>query len=59
MGLPEEVAEGMEGQLAEMVPIKRTAQPREIADAAVFLASNESAYMLGAELSVDGGYAQL
>lgn len=59
MGLPQEVAEGMEDQLAELVPLKRAAQPGEIANAVVFLASNDSSYMLGAELSVDGGVTQL
>lgn len=59
MGLPVEVAEGMEGRMAAQVPLKRVAQPREIADAVVFLASPESSYVIGAELVVDGGMTQL
>jgi len=59
MGLPEEVAQGIESQLAELVPLKRAAQPSEIANAVVFLASDESSYMLGSELSVEGGANQL
>jgi NAD(P)-dependent dehydrogenase (short-subunit alcohol dehydrogenase family) len=59
MGLPQEVADNMEGQMAAQVPLKRVAQASEIADAVVFLASAESRYVVGAELVVDGGLTQL
>jgi len=59
MGLPDEVAEAIEGELASMVPLNRSGDPREIADAVVFLASKESSYIVGAELVVDGGLTQL
>ena len=38
-------------------PLGRLADPREIADAVVFLAGPQSSYMTGSELVVDGGYS--
>lgn len=40
-----------------MHPIPRSGKPEEIGAAAVFLASDESAFMTGQTLTVDGGYA--
>jgi NAD(P)-dependent dehydrogenase (short-subunit alcohol dehydrogenase family) len=41
------------------VPMRRIGTPDEIANAAVFLASDESSYVTGIELFVDGGLAQI
>lgn len=41
---------------AQRVAIGRRAQPEEIADALLFLASPMSSYMVGSALVVDGGY---
>jgi NAD(P)-dependent dehydrogenase (short-subunit alcohol dehydrogenase family) len=38
------------------IPLGRIAHPREIAFAALFLASEESAFMTGADLVIDGGF---
>jgi NAD(P)-dependent dehydrogenase (short-subunit alcohol dehydrogenase family) len=50
-GLGKAHAEG----LAARSPLRRTGQPRDIADAALFLASDESSYMTGQWLSPNGG----
>ena len=41
------------------VPLARLGLPDEIAKAAVFLASDDSSYVTGTELFVDGGFAQV
>ncbi len=43
--------------LAPLHPIGRLGKPEEIADAALFLACDESRFMTGADLVVDGGYS--
>ena len=41
--------------IAAMLPLGRMAEPQDIADAALYLSSNQSAYVSGATLEVDGG----
>jgi NAD(P)-dependent dehydrogenase (short-subunit alcohol dehydrogenase family) len=45
--------------LVSQIPIGRRGLPKEIADAVVFLASDESAFTIGSELIIDGGMSTL
>lgn len=45
--------------MAARVPMKRLGRPEEIASAVLFLASDQSSFVTGAELAVDGGQIQL
>jgi NAD(P)-dependent dehydrogenase (short-subunit alcohol dehydrogenase family) len=51
--------EAMVAGLIAKTPLGRMGDPDEIAAAALFLASNDSSFMTGSELCVDGGYAQI
>lgn len=44
-----------ESEMAQMCPMKRSAEPEEIAKPALFLASADASYITGAALVVDGG----
>jgi NAD(P)-dependent dehydrogenase (short-subunit alcohol dehydrogenase family) len=58
-GLTEEQIEGFTAGIASRVPLGRIGRPEEIASAVAFLASNDSSYITGIELNVDGGMANL
>ena len=58
-GLTPEQAEQAAAGFASQVPLGRRGKPEEIASAVVFLASDESSYITGVELAVDGGMAQV
>ncbi len=48
-----------QNNLASTVPLGRIGTPDEIAKVASFLASDDSSYVTGIELFVDGGWAQI
>jgi NAD(P)-dependent dehydrogenase (short-subunit alcohol dehydrogenase family) len=58
-GLTEEQTQHAGGEIMQKVPAGRFGTDREIADAVVFLASDESKYVVGADLYVDGGMGQV
>jgi NAD(P)-dependent dehydrogenase (short-subunit alcohol dehydrogenase family) len=45
----------MKARFKTMIPMGRIGRPEDIASAAVFLASDESTYISGVDLPVDGG----
>jgi NAD(P)-dependent dehydrogenase (short-subunit alcohol dehydrogenase family) len=56
-GLTSNISESDLKRVAEMCPLRRNAQPEEIATVALFLASDMSGYMTGSCLVIDGGLA--
>jgi NAD(P)-dependent dehydrogenase (short-subunit alcohol dehydrogenase family) len=59
LGLSKEQWEQMAAAIAKMTPAGRFGEAIEVAECVVFLASDESRYVLGADFAVDGGFAQL
>ena len=55
VGVPKEVKDGF----VSIIPMGRIGEPREIATVALFLASEDSSFVTGIELFVDGGTAQI
>jgi NAD(P)-dependent dehydrogenase (short-subunit alcohol dehydrogenase family) len=59
LGLTEEQIQGFIADQASNIPLGRVGTPDEIAKAVVFLASDDSSFVNGIELFVDGGMAQI
>ena len=53
------VAKDVKDRFVSLIPMGRIGQPQEIAKAALFLASDDSSFVTGIELFVDGGTAQI
>jgi NAD(P)-dependent dehydrogenase (short-subunit alcohol dehydrogenase family) len=58
-GLTREQIDEFKSSQAAAVPMGRMGTPVEVAKAVVFLASDDSSYITGTELFVDGGYGQV
>lgn len=50
---------GVREKRSSVVPMRRIAQPQDMADAALFLASARASYITGEEILVDGGYGRM
>lgn len=59
LGMDDNQIEEMKAQYSASAPLGRPGTPDEIAKAVVFLASNDSSYITGTELFVDGGWGQI
>jgi NAD(P)-dependent dehydrogenase (short-subunit alcohol dehydrogenase family) len=58
-GMPDEAAEAVKAQIQQKSPIRRFGDCGEVANAALFLACDESSYVVGHEIVVDGGMSLL
>jgi NAD(P)-dependent dehydrogenase (short-subunit alcohol dehydrogenase family) len=59
IGLPEDVLKAAGETITNQIPLKRWGTPEEIAKAIMFLSCDDSSYIVGNELTVDGGLRQL
>ena len=59
MGNPPDAEEQLDKIAADMIPLVRRAEPEEVAQSVLFLASDESKYMTGSDLVIDGGWTTL
>lgn len=59
LGLPAEAVTEFQAGLVAQIPLKRMGEADEIARAIVFLGSNDSSFITGEELVVDGGLSRV
>ncbi|MFD2272099.1 SDR family oxidoreductase [Undibacterium arcticum] len=53
------MVQAIKGEIEHKSPIKRFGTPEEIAKVVLFLASDDSSYLVGEEIVVDGGMSLL
>lgn len=54
-GLPQDALQGLVQNALASTPLRRLGSPEEIAQVALFLASDQSSYLVGSDILVDGG----
>jgi NAD(P)-dependent dehydrogenase (short-subunit alcohol dehydrogenase family) len=59
LGMSSDALKTMASQLVQQIPMKRFGTAKEVAKAVLFLASDDSSYMLGEEIVVDGGWSNI
>jgi NAD(P)-dependent dehydrogenase (short-subunit alcohol dehydrogenase family) len=59
LGMPAEAVQSMAAGLIGQIPMGRFGQADEVAKAILFLASDDSSFMLGEEIVVDGGWSKV
>lgn len=59
LGLGADALQALQEEIKALVPLGRMGTPEELAKAALYLASDESSYVVGTELLVDGGTGNL
>ena len=59
VGVPADQVDGVKESMIPMIPLQRFGEPDEIAATALFLASDDSSYITGANIAADGGLAQV
>ena len=59
LGLSKEEAEQAKSQFIDLIPVGRIGVPRDIGSAVAFLASDDSSFIIGEEIIVDGGVVNL
>ena len=59
LGMPAEVVQGFASSLVARIPLKRFGTSEEVAKAALFLASDDSSFMTGEEIVLDGGMTRV